>query len=121
MSDFPTLPEPDSPGLSAVRTYYRALDSHEYDAFTEILHPEFTHYRPDRVLDGRDAFIEFMRHDRPQRQTTHPIDAVYQQLDGDEIIARGRLLDENGSELTGFVDVFAIDYEQITQLVTYTN
>ncbi|MEF8781500.1 MAG: nuclear transport factor 2 family protein [Haloarculaceae archaeon] len=106
---------------AAARTYYRALDEDDYDLLADLLAPAFTHIRPDRTLDGCERFVRFMREERPQTDTSHPIDAVYRQAGGDEVVVRGRLLDTDGDTITRFVDVFSFDGERIEQIRTFTD
>jgi ketosteroid isomerase-like protein len=114
------------------RAYYRALDGHDYDLLTELLAPSFVHERPDRTLDGRERFVRFMRDERPQTETSHPIDGIYRPApasDGGElageattgVVVRGRLLAADGSQITGFVDVFSVADGQLHRLETFTN
>jgi ketosteroid isomerase-like protein len=105
---------------TAARAYYRALDEGDYDLLADLLAPEFVHERPDRTLEGRERFVRFMREERPQTDTTHPIDAVYIQQTGDQIVVRGRLLDAGGSVIARFVDVFLFDGSTITRIETFT-
>lgn len=105
---------------AAARAYYRALDEDDYDLLTELLAPEFVHERPDMTLEGRDEFVQFVREERPMTDTSHPIDGVYQQVDGDEVIVRGRLLDTEGDPITAFTDVFAFGAEKIERIRTFT-
>ncbi|MFC7026727.1 nuclear transport factor 2 family protein [Halomicroarcula sp. GCM10025324] len=104
------------------RAYYRAIDGHDYQALSDLLTADFVHDRPDRTIDGRDRFVRFMRAERPQTDTTHPIDGVYEPSEGDadEIVARGRLLDADGDPLARFVDVFEFDGDRIRRVETYT-
>lgn len=119
----------DPVGMSAddpealARGYYRALDEGDYDALTAVLTPEFRQVREDRVLDGRDAFVGFMRDDRPATDTTHAVEAVYTSSadDPDEIAVRGRLHGADGSVWFGFVDVFGVADGRLDSLVTYSN
>lgn len=104
---------------SVVREYYETLDTHSYDLLESLLAPEFVHDRPDMTLDGREQFVEFMREKRPMTETTHPIDAVYPAPEG--VAVQGRLLDENGKRITGFVDVFSIEDGSIAGIKTYTD
>jgi ketosteroid isomerase-like protein len=104
---------------STARAYYRALDHGNYDALADLLAPGFVHDRPDRVFEGRDRFVRFMREERPQTDTSHPVDAVYR-TDGN-VAVRGRLLDADGDPITRFVDVFSIDGSRIERITTYTN
>ena len=113
---------------ATARDYYRALDDGEYDLLTDILAPEFVHFRPDRTIEGRDRFVQFMREERPLKDTSHPVDAVYTRADGEpgdetppEVAVRGRLLKADGSRLTSFLDVFTFDGDEITELQTYTH
>lgn len=108
-----------SPEATA-RAYYRALDEDDYDLLAELLTPEFVHERPDRTFEGRARFVEFMREERPMTDTSHPIDAVYVQRDGSEVLVRGRLLDPEGSVLARFADVFRFDDSTIARIVTFT-
>lgn len=112
MSEQPTGP------TDRARSYYRAIDADDYDRLAELLAAEFVHDRPDRTITGRDRFVQFMRAERPQTDTTHPVDAVF---DGDGTVAvRGRLLDADGERIVGFVDVFAFAGQRIRRIDTYT-
>lgn len=103
----------------AVRSYYEALDNHEYERLASILAAGFVHVRPDRTLDGRDRFIEFMRDERPTVETTHPLEAIFRT--DQQMAVQGRLLDASGDEITGFVDVFSFDMDGIARIETYTD
>jgi len=109
-----------SPAATA-RAYYRALDEDDYDLLAAVLTAEFTHDRPDMTLTGRDRFVRFMREERPQQDTSHPIDAVYEQRDGHELVVRGRLLAPEGNLITRFVDVFSFDGDRIANIRTFTD
>lgn len=102
-----------------VRAFYRALDDHDYDRLSSLLAPAFVHRRPDRTLAGRERFVRFMREERPNDWTSHPIDAIYRDGDG-ELAARGRLLDADGEGIVAFVDVFVDGPEGFESLRTYT-
>lgn len=102
-----------------VRSFYSALDDHDYDRLTALLAPGFVHDRPGRRLEGRETFVQFMREERPNRQTSHPIEAIYDGGDA-ELAARGRLLKENGEEITAFVDVFVDGADGFESVRTYT-
>ena len=104
---------------AAVRAYYDAIDDGDYDRLAALLRPTFTHYRPDRTIEGRERFVRFMREDRPMTDTDHVVDAVYP--NGVGVAARGRLLDADGEELFGYVDVFAFEDGAIAGLETYTD
>ena len=125
------------PHEATARAYYRAIDAAAYDDLSALLAPEFVHDRPDRTLSGRDEFVRFMRENRPRTDTTHQVETVYVEsgagdggdLGGDavagEIAVRGRLLDDDGKELFGFVDVFefaSVDAAAaVAHLTTYTD
>jgi len=100
------------------RTYYRALDDHDYETLRSILSPEFVQHRPDMTLDGRDRFVTFMREGRPQTDTSHPIDAVYENDAG--LAVEGRLLADDGTQIAAFVDVLTFEGDQIGRIRTYT-
>ncbi|ELZ01676.1 hypothetical protein C482_06477 [Natrialba chahannaoensis JCM 10990] len=132
----------DATGL--VRRYYDALDAHDYDDLETVLAPAFTQHRPDRTFEDRAAFIEFMREERPNPETTHELELL---LAGDEaheresdsdsdsnsnlnssadeltvtVAARGRVCDESG-ELFEFADFFTVDREteRLMRLETYS-
>jgi len=122
---------------ATVRDYYRALDEDDYDLLAAVLAPEFVHERPDRTIEGRERFVQFMREERPMTDTSHPLDAVYERTDEDggegsdgrgngdggtvEIAARGRLLRADGDRLVSFLDVFTFAGEGIGKLRTYTH
>lgn len=102
-----------------VRSFYRTIDEKRYDDLTDLLAPEFAHQRPDRALGGREAFVSFMRDKRPMTETTHELDAVYESED--ELAVRGRLLDDDGERLFGFVDVHSVEDDAIVRVRTYTD
>jgi ketosteroid isomerase-like protein len=106
---------------AAVETYYRALDDGDYEALADLLTAEFVHDRPDRTIEGRETFVQFMREQRPMTDTTHPIDAIYEGVDAPEVAVRGRLLAADSTEITGFLDVFAFESGKIGRLTTYTD
>jgi ketosteroid isomerase-like protein len=105
--------------VADVRAYYRTLDEHDYDRLEALLAPAFVHRRPDLTLDGRERFVQFMREERPNRETSHPIDAIYR-ASGDDLAARGRLLDADGEEIAAFVDVFSVGESGFESVQTYT-
>ena len=100
------------------QAYYDAIDDGEYDALAALLAAEFEQVRPDRTFSSREAFVSFMRDDRPQTDTAHVLNAVYEGRDG--VAARGRLLDADG-EIFAFVDVFDLSNGAIQGLATYTS
>lgn len=115
------MSDPSDERERRVRAYYRALDTHDYERLAELLHPSFVHDRPDMTVEGRDRFVAFMREERPLTETSHPLDGVYEQGNGDELAARGRLLDADGNELTAFVDVFSFEGTDVRRIQTFTN
>ncbi|EMA20714.1 nuclear transport factor 2 family protein [Haloarcula argentinensis] len=115
------------------RAYYDAIDGDDYDQLASLLAPSFVHDRPDRTIDGRDRFVQFMREERPQTDTTHPLDGLFcrqndsagRSPDSDdtataEVVARGSLLDADGECIVGFVDVFTFAGDDIERIETYT-
>jgi len=102
----------------AAREYYRAIDEGDYEALRAVLAEGFRQERGDRTLDGREEFVRFVRHDRPQTDTTHVVDAVYERAGG--VAVEGRLLRADGSEWFAFVDAFDVEDERLTDLRTYT-
>jgi ketosteroid isomerase-like protein len=110
-----------------VADYYDALDSHDYDRLRDVLAPAFVQHRPDRRFDSREAFVDFMRDERPQSDTTHRVHALYVPAegtddgrDGTEVLARGDLLSADGDRLFRFVDRFQVVGGRITELETFT-
>jgi ketosteroid isomerase-like protein len=113
--------------VDLVADYYDALDSHDYDALRTLLDPGFVQHRPDRRFDSREAFVDFMRDERPQSDTTHRVHALYvpaeetdDRRDGTEVLARGELLSADGDRLFRFVDRFRVVERRITELETFT-
>jgi len=102
------------------RAYYRALDGDDYELLGDLLAPGFRHLRSDMTLEGRERFVQFMREERPMKDTTHPVDGVYCQNDGEEVVVRGRLLDPEGDLLVRFVDVFSFEDGAIAEIQTFT-
>jgi len=103
---------------ATARAYYEALDDGEYDRLADLLTADFSQSRPDRRFDGRDRFIQFMREERPQTDTAHPIDDVFEHSDG--VAVEGRLLGSDGGLIAAFVDVFSFDGDRIAEVRTYT-
>jgi len=112
MSDRPTEP------VVQARAYYRAIDGDDYDLLAALLDEAFVHDRPDRTIDGRERFVRFMRSERPQTDTTHPVDSVFEA--DDAVAVRGRLLDADGDRIVGFVDVFEFAGGRIRRIETFT-
>lgn len=104
---------------AAVHSYYIAIDDHDYDRLADVLSPSFVHYRPDRTIDGKPEFLEFMRETRPNTETTHEILTTFS--GGDDVAVQGRLRGATGGELFAFVDVFTTGSDgTITTVRTYT-
>ena len=101
------------------RGHYEDLDAGDYEGLADRLAPGFRHVRGDRTLEGRDAFVRFMRDERPETDTTHGVESVY--AEGNEVAVRGRLRRADGSVWFGFVDVFTVEDGRFAELVTYTN
>lgn len=110
-------------GEETVRGYYDTIDAGDYDRLSALLDPSFVHHRPDRTIDGRDAFIRFMREERPRTDTVHELDAVFVHTEGDRpatMAVEGSLL-AHGEMLFSFVDVHRLAATgQIASLRTYT-
>jgi ketosteroid isomerase-like protein len=101
------------------RDHYQDLDAGDYARMRDRLTPDFRHVRGDQTLEGRDRFVRFMRDERPETDTTHEIETVFER---DAAVAvRGRLRRPDGTVWFGFVDVFSLDGDRFGQLVTYTN
>jgi ketosteroid isomerase-like protein len=105
---------------AAARAYYRALDTGDYDLLAGLLTPGFVHERPDMSLEGSDQFVQFMRDERPMTDTSHPIDSVYEQVDGDGVVVRGRLLSADRTTIARFADEFSFEGEKIARIRTFT-
>jgi ketosteroid isomerase-like protein len=112
-----------SGGEAVVRGYYDAVDAGDYDRLASLLAPEFVHDRPDRTLSDREAFVSFMREDRPEKDTTHDVTAVYRAIDADadaeEWVARGRLLGADGRVRFEFADAFSLRDDGVTRIETF--
>ncbi|QRY22281.1 MULTISPECIES: nuclear transport factor 2 family protein [Halobacterium] len=89
-----------------VQTYYDAIDDGDYDALRGVLADDFTQERPDMTHDSPDAFVSFMRDDRPRVDTCHVLDGVYAGP-ARGVAARGRLVAPEGP-MFAFVDVFEL-------------
>nr|WP_312912522.1 nuclear transport factor 2 family protein [Natronosalvus caseinilyticus] len=112
------MPSSHPPTPTPVERYYDALDRHEYDALESILSPTFVQERPDRRFEGRDAFVRFMREERPSPDTAHVIDDSTG--DGNTVVVEGRVLEDggDGDALFAFVDTFTIEKGSIVHLET---
>jgi ketosteroid isomerase-like protein len=113
--------------VALARAYYDALDGHDYEALAALLAPEFVQRRPDRTFDSRDAFVRFMREERPRTDTTHVVHGEYVARDGTgergemaEVVVRGDLRGSDGETLVSFVDVFGAADGRLVELETYT-
>ena len=110
----------DRTRVEAARAYYRALDEDDYDLLEALLAPAFVHDRPDERIEGRNAFVTFMRDDRPATDTTHPITAIYEQAEGNGVAVHGQLLAPDGEQITAFVDLFFFADGAIRRIQTFT-
>ena len=99
------------------REYYRAIDEHDYEALSDVLASDFTHDRPDGTIEGREAFVQFMRDERPETDTTHEVMELFRNERG--IAVRGKLNRADGSVWFTFVDVFGVRDGVIESLKTY--
>ena len=113
------MSEPPTTPVDQAWAYYRAIDGGDYDLLEALLADAFVHDRPDRTIEGRDRFVQFMRAERPQTDTTHPVDGVYRHPEGG-VAVRGRLLDADGDRIAAFVDVFEFGADRIQRIETYT-
>ena len=106
-----------------VERYYEAVDAMDADGLAAVLAPGFRHDRPDRTIEGRERFVDFMIDDRPRTDTVHAVDTLFLP-DGDdapnEVAAHGRLFAEDGEELFAFVDLFTVEDGEIVDLRTFT-
>ncbi|WP_248516049.1 nuclear transport factor 2 family protein [Salinarchaeum laminariae] len=100
------------------RTYYEAIDEDEYDRLRELLTAGFTQERSDRTFESREAFVSFMQHDRPDRDTTHEIEHVT--ATPDRVVVEGTLRRSNGDVWFRFADAFEIEDGQLASLRTYS-
>lgn len=129
------MSEPPTAPTEQARAYYRAIDDGDYDLLGSLLAADFVHDRPDRTIEGRERFVRFMREERPQTDTTHPVDTVFADDGGEPdgtgrssrrradgtVAVRGRLLDADGDPIAGFVDVFSFATGRIDRIETYTH
>jgi ketosteroid isomerase-like protein len=121
------------------RAYYEAIDADDYDRFADLLASGVVHERPGRTIEGRDALVGFTRDDRPQKDTSHEVAAVYVEerggtdggggtdgSGGTEVAVRGRLRDADGNPMFEFVDAFELESatedetRKIVRIRTYT-
>ncbi|WP_306053662.1 nuclear transport factor 2 family protein [Natronococcus wangiae] len=103
--------------VALVERYYDALDGHEYETLEELLAPDFVQHRSDRRFESRDAFVRFMRDDRPNPDTQHELEEVID--DGDRVAVRGRVVGE-GATLFEFADFFELADGKVDRLETYS-
>ena len=101
------------------RAYYEAIDADEYERLRGLLADDFRQERSDTTLDGADTFVQFMREERPEADTTHAVEAVYESDDG--VAVEGVLRRADGSVWFRFVDVFRVEDGHIVFLRTYTH
>jgi ketosteroid isomerase-like protein len=107
----------DGPALA--RAYYRHIDEGAYEELGDLLAEGFRHVRPDRTIDGPDAFVRFMRDDRPMTDTSHLVEALY--VGDGRVAVEGRLVRTDGGELFGFVDTFRFEGDRIARIHTYSD
>lgn len=109
-----------------VERYYEAIDATDADGLAAVLAPDFRQDRPDRTIEGRDQFVEFMMEERPRTDTVHAVDTLFlpevgnDDARGREVAAHGRLFGEDGEELFAFVDLFTVEDGQVVNLRTFT-
>lgn len=104
-----------------LHAYYDAIDGEDYDTLARLLAPAFVHHRPDRTIRGRDAFVRFMREERPRHDTVHHIETTFTAEGSEETVAVcGRLTDVEGERLFAFVDVASLEGGRIAAIWTYT-
>ncbi|WP_135853559.1 nuclear transport factor 2 family protein [Halorussus salinus] len=134
--------EPGATDLA--RAYYEAIDAKNFERFADLLGANVVHERPDRTFEGRETLVEFVRDGRPNKDTSHEIEAVYvKDRDagktgkgeagpgeaGPKVAVRGRLRDAGGNRMFGFVDAFEFERDggsegerrRIARIRTYTN
>jgi ketosteroid isomerase-like protein len=113
-----------------VEQYYEAIDDADREALAAVLTDAFRHDRPDRTIEGRGRFVEFMMAERPTPDTVHAVDTVFlpedtdsdhEGHDAEEVAVHGRLFNDDGSEQFAFVDLFTVGDEGISHLRTFTN
>jgi len=104
-------------GRALVRRYYDALDEHDYDALEAVLSPTFSQRRPDRTFEDREAFVAFMRDERPNPDTSHELTSIV--AEDDRVAVRGRVVDD-GTTLFEFADFFELEDGRIDRLETYS-
>ena len=107
----------DGPDLA--RSYYRHIDEGAYGGLRHLLAEGFRQVRPDRTIEGPEAFVRFMREDRPTTDTAHRVDALY--VGDGHVAVEGRLVRTEGGELFGFVDTFRFEDDRIARIHTYTD
>ncbi|SDR40300.1 nuclear transport factor 2 family protein [Natronobacterium texcoconense] len=102
-----------------VRQYYDALDDHDYESLESVLAAGFVQRRPDRTFESREAFVRFMREERPNPDTNHELESVVVDTGGDRVAARGRVIDAE-TTLFEFADFFELADGRIGRLETYS-
>ena len=113
-----------------VRHYYEAIDQKEYETLASLLTPDFRQERPDRTFEGRASFVDFMRDRRPETDTTHEVQRVFESRGGVEsvgdgggtasVAVEGTVYHDTGEVFFSFVDVFDVSEDAISHLRTYT-
>jgi ketosteroid isomerase-like protein len=100
------------------RAYYETIDDGDYERLRSLLADEFRQERGDLTLDGADAFVAFMRDERPETATTHVVETIYEADSG--VAVEGELRRADGSRWFRFVDVFRFADGRVRSLETYT-
>ena len=100
------------------RAYYDAIDDGEYDRLRGLLADDLRQDRGDRTFESADAFVRFMREDRPDTATTHVVETMYEASDG--VAVEGELQRADGSVMFRFVDTFRFGDGKLRRLETYT-
>lgn len=140
-----SVPEPTLAGnqrkrmeeRSVVRQLYTHLDAGNYEELAGLLSPNFVHTRPDMVLEGRDDYLKFMEHERPETDTVHVIEGLYttsfsenkrseseygrtHSEEGEHVVVEGKL-EINDQIAFRFVDVVTLEEKTVTAIKTYTD
>ena len=101
------------------RDYYRCIDAGAYEELASLLADSFVHVRPDRTIEGREAFVRFMREERPDTDTDHEVTGVFT-AEG-RVAVEGVLRRTTGDRLFGFVDTFDVASGTVERIRTYTD
>jgi ketosteroid isomerase-like protein len=112
------------------RAYYRAIDGDGEVQLEDLLAPDFVQERSDTTFRSREAFVQFMREERPDPNTSHEVRACYRPTSEDHggeadseterVAVQGRVRRNDGTSWFEFVDVFTIAEGRIERLETYS-